>query len=257
MSDARSRRRRSLWPREHGAYVQLAVPILTALAMGAPTAAALLLATAASAIFLANEPLLVVLGHRGRRMKEHDGERARRRLLALSTLAAAAGGIALARAPLPTLAMAVIAAVPCAVMLVLAIRGTAHTHHGELVAAVAIPGMSVPVAVASEVSPKIALLLWGAWALGFTSIVLAVHRVIARHTQTASFVDVCSVACLAGVGATLVLAGGATAAPFAVLVMFAAALVIHPPRATRLRTVGIVTTIISVVAGSYAVFVID
>jgi hypothetical protein len=56
--------RRSLWPREHGAYAQLGAPLATAIAMQAPTIGALALASAACLAFLANEPLLVVLGHR-------------------------------------------------------------------------------------------------------------------------------------------------------------------------------------------------
>ena len=68
-------RRRSLWPREHGAYAQLAAPLLTALVIVRPTVAAALLALAACIAFLANEPLLVVLGHRGKRMREQDGRR--------------------------------------------------------------------------------------------------------------------------------------------------------------------------------------
>ncbi|HEY5937251.1 MAG TPA: YwiC-like family protein, partial [Kofleriaceae bacterium] len=91
-------RPRSLWPREHGAYVQLLVPLLTGLAARVPTIAAVLLAIAACAAFLANEPLLVVLGHRGARMKTRDGDRARARLVLLASIAFAcgAGGLALA-----------------------------------------------------------------------------------------------------------------------------------------------------------------
>src|SRR5688572_32010037 len=104
-------RQRSLWPREHGAYAQLAAPLLTALVVVRPTVAAGLLAAAACCAFLANEPLLVVLGHRGKRMREQAGTRAARRLALLASLAAAMGIAGLVLAP-HSLAIAALVAVP-------------------------------------------------------------------------------------------------------------------------------------------------
>ena len=69
---AQAPRPRSLLPQEHGAWGQLAMPILSALALGAPSAAALLLTAATVLAFLAHEPWLVVLGHRGMRAKAED-----------------------------------------------------------------------------------------------------------------------------------------------------------------------------------------
>jgi hypothetical protein len=57
---------RSLWPREHGAYFQLALPLIAAHLLRAPTVAMAALTAAACLVFVAHEPLLVVLGHRGR-----------------------------------------------------------------------------------------------------------------------------------------------------------------------------------------------
>jgi hypothetical protein len=62
-----------------------------------PTLPAVLLAIAAMSAFLANEPLLVVLGHRGRRAREIDGSRAARRLAA--TVGAAAIDVDRLRSP--------------------------------------------------------------------------------------------------------------------------------------------------------------
>ncbi len=53
---------RSLWPREHGAYVQLLVPLLTALIATRGSAAGAAIAIGACLAFLASEPLRVVLG---------------------------------------------------------------------------------------------------------------------------------------------------------------------------------------------------
>ena len=81
--------RRSMLPHEHGAWGQLAMPLLTALAIGRPTVAALLLTAAVVLAFVAHEPLLVLLGQRGRRAIQEDGARARRWLAATGGLARA------------------------------------------------------------------------------------------------------------------------------------------------------------------------
>ena len=241
-------RPRSLWPREHGAYVQLLVPLVAALASRIPTAGAMLLAVAAGAAFLANEPLLVVLGHRGPRMKTRDGARARTRLVLLVAIAIACGGGGLALAGRATLAVAPLVAIPCAVMLLLAWRRAEHTLAGELIAAVAVSGLAAPVAVASGVPATIALAIWGAWSVGFACSVIAVHRVIARHRRAAEAVDLVAAIGLAGLVTALALAPPVwwTALPLAAIAL---GVVVRPPPATRLRTLGVVVTIVAAAAG--------
>src|SRR5262249_31077882 len=95
----RSLMKRSLWPREHGAYAQLGAPLATAPALHIPTVPAALLAAAACCAFLANEPLLVVLGHRGKRMHDEHGRRAAVRLAIVGGTAVAIGAVALVLAP--------------------------------------------------------------------------------------------------------------------------------------------------------------
>ena len=85
-----SLRTRSLLPREHGAYAQIGVPLTVAIGLsreplGIAVAGALSLGFAL--IFLLHEPVLVLLGHRGKRVRKTDGGRAQR-LLALLSLAA-------------------------------------------------------------------------------------------------------------------------------------------------------------------------
>src|SRR3990172_9353096 len=53
---------RALVPREHGAYGQLAMPLLTALAIGRPGLASVTLSASVVLAFVAHESLLVVLG---------------------------------------------------------------------------------------------------------------------------------------------------------------------------------------------------
>src|SRR5512138_2855214 len=95
-SPAATRAEPSLLPREHGAWGQLAMPLVTGLALGRPGATALLLTAGVVLAFLAHEPLLVVLGQRGKRVKDALGVRAMRRLAVLGAGAVACGVAALA-----------------------------------------------------------------------------------------------------------------------------------------------------------------
>jgi YwiC-like protein len=233
--------RRSLWPREHGAYFQLAIPLVAALAARVPVAAAVALATAAWLAFLAHEPLLVVLGHRGARLRMAAGSRARVYVATLGGAAVATGALALALARPAALQVAALALVPAAMVIVLAWRRREHTLIGELIAAVALTEAAAPVAVASGAAPIAAIAAWFGWALGFGTSVIAVHRVMARHKRAATSIDralaiglaVVTVMCLA------LAARSATARIAAPLVAISVLLVIAPPSATRLRAVGV------------------
>jgi hypothetical protein len=241
--------RRSLWPREHGAYVQLLAPLGTALIVRAPTAAAALLAVAACAAFLANEPLLVVLGHRGARMRETDGARAKRRLAITAAIALAAGAGGLALATGDARVMAAAAAVPAIAMVALAWTRSEHSLAGELVAAVALPGAAAAVVVASGAAIQTAARLWAAWAVGFACTVIAVHRVIARHRKPATSTDHAIAALLLATAAALT----ATAFVGAPLAAAAFVLALRPPSASHLRAIGVALVVASIASGALAV----
>jgi hypothetical protein len=247
------RRQRSLWPREHGAYAQLLAPLVTSLVLLRPTLAAGSLALAASAAFLANEPLLVVLGHRGKRVREQDGPRAARRLVVLvaTTAATALTGLLLAPHALVTAALV---AIPAALTIVLAWRRRERSLVGEIAAATALSGASAPVLVASGASQRAALLVWAAWAVGYACTVVAVHRVIARHRAAATWRDTVALLVLAAVTTTALalLARGSLAGAAAPLALASAILAARPPRATYLRTIGVVLVFASLAAGALA-----
>ena len=90
---------RSLLPHEHGAYGQIAMPLLCGLALGRPGPAAWLLATGAFLGFLSYEPLLVASGRRGRRTQEDHGARARRLAGWILAAAVAISGAGFALSP--------------------------------------------------------------------------------------------------------------------------------------------------------------
>jgi hypothetical protein len=243
---------RTLWPREHGAYVQLAVPLLVALAMRPPAAAAIAFAVAACAAFLSYEPLLVLRGLRGRRMQQELRVRAQHRLAMLLAAAAAAGGFALATASRDAVAMAGVVAVAATITLALAWRRAAHTLPGEIAAAVALSGAGAPVMVASGASWQAAAVVWAAWSLGYACTVVAVHRVLDAVKRTRSGGDLAIAAALAIIACTAFVAAPRIPAALASAALAAAAAVVafRLPSPRRLRVIGVAMTLVSVAAGT-------
>ncbi|MGZ3421913.1 MAG: YwiC-like family protein [Polyangiales bacterium] len=174
---------RSLAPKEHGAYAQLGLPVVAALASGRPTIAAFLLAIAAVAVFVAHEPLLVLIGHRGMRAAQDDGRRAARLLAALVSVAVLAsvgavvlGGAAVATAGGVPLLLAPLVAVAIA-------RGAEKTLFGEIGGAATLSSCGIPIAIASGVTATVALAAWATWVVAFMSATLAVRGVIAHRKR--------------------------------------------------------------------------
>lgn len=227
--------KRTLLPREHGAYAQLLVPIATALLLRTPTWPSVLFAVAACAAFVANEPLLVVLGHRGRRAYDLDGQRARRRLASMVAIALVAGGLALLLSTHAAAVAAVAAAIPSLFLIALAWRRAERTLGGELVAAIALSGASVPVMAAAGFSLSTAMWLWLSWSGGFAATVVAVHRMIARHRRRESWLDRVAAVGLEIISGIAIVCGSAMAP----LLVVSTALVVAPPPATYLRKVGV------------------
>ncbi len=168
----------SLLPREHGAWGQLAMPLATGLVLGRPGAAALLLVAGVVLAFLAHEPLLVVLGQRGRRVKEAAGARATRRLAVLGAAAVVCGVAGLLVAPgvarLAALAPAALA-LPVAPLVALRLE---KTTAGELLVAAALSACAAPVALAAGAPPSWA---WGSvvtWFASFAAATLPVRATL-------------------------------------------------------------------------------
>jgi hypothetical protein len=172
--------RRSLVPREHGAWGQLAMPLLTALAIGRPTPAALLLAIAIVLAFVAHEPAVVLLGHRGRRVADEEGGRARRWLAALGAAASVAGAAGAALAPPAARAALLLPAALAAVSAVLVWRRVEKTTPGEIVVAAALASAGFAVALAAGASTEAALAVLAAWVLAFAAATLAVRVILVR-----------------------------------------------------------------------------
>lgn len=231
---------RSLMPREHGAYGQLALPLLTALLSGHASWGAPLYAAAAVFAFCAHEPLLVLLGQRGARVLREAGGRARVRLVSLAALALLCAGLALALSRL-TARLAFAAPLGGALLVGLIIwRKQERTAWGEISAACALAAAGLPVAIAGGVSAPRALGAWGVWSIGFGLVTLSLRRAIHGHKG-----DAHPTAWSLAVPPLLVLscwliARSSAAIALAALPMAAAALglFVMPPSPKRLRQVG-------------------
>jgi hypothetical protein len=173
-------------PREHGAYGQLIVPLLTAMSVGRPSAAALTLAIGAGASFVAHEPLLVLIGARGGRLKREERHRATRWLAVSTSIAAvsgAAGAVMLPAAARWTLLVPVTLAACAALMMA---SGRERTASGEIVATSTLASLSLPVAVAAGATTEAALTCTAAFSAGFAAATLGVRAIIGRPHRRAS-----------------------------------------------------------------------
>lgn len=231
---------RSLLPREHGAYVQLLAPLVLAIAVTRGNLAAWLLVLAACAAFVANEPLLVLLGHRGKRAHDQDHARAVWMLAVFATLAAAAGITGLVLAPPSARAMAGLVAVPTLLLVVLGWFRKQRTLVGEAIAVIALTGASVPVETAAGMPWRAAVLLWLAWACGYGCTILAVHRVISRGKGPRAGFDVATGIAFLAIGAALAILGARNLALVAgaPLALGAGIVAVLAPPPAKLRPIG-------------------
>jgi hypothetical protein len=188
-----------------------------------------------------------VLGHRGARLRDADGARARARLAWLAGAAAISGLAGIALASPATREMIAIAAIPILALLVLAWRRAEHSLAGELVAAVALSGASAPVAVASGASIGAACAMWSAWALGYATSVVAVHQVLAHQRRKMRHgTDGLVALGLAAAGVAAARIAPAALPLVAVSVAVAAVL----PAARHLRAIGVALVVASVASAA-------
>lgn len=175
----------SLLPKEYGAYAQLAFPMVTGLALAAPSFAALALGAAAVVFFLANEPATILLGGRGKRLQDQLGSEARKRAILLlgsgvilGTMGAAGGGARIWHELLfPVLAGAL--------LIPLVLAGRQKTLLGEFLVITAFSTLILPLAAASGADPNRAQLAAGVWWISFALATLEVHAIKARNRSTA------------------------------------------------------------------------
>lgn len=253
-------------PREHGAYGQLAFPLVTAFASAGVSMAGVLLAAAVIAGFLAHEPAAVRLGWRGQRARRELGRRATIWLgccLAVAVVAGAAALLVIHPAARWSIALPL---APALVVAVATVRGDDKSCYGEVTACLALTATAVPVSMAAGASLEAAAAIAIPFAVLFAASTLAVRVVILRvrgggdpeataATRRAALALVSSAAVtLAVLATTRILRSSVLVAAIPGL-LTAATVAAHPPAPSRLRTIGwtlvavsIVTSVIIVVA---------
>lgn len=239
----------SLLPREHGAYGQLAFPLVTAWAVAGVSGASLSLGAAVVAGFLAHEPILVLLGRRGPRTRREGGRRAAVWLMAAGAVLLSSGLLGLWLAPPPARAALVLPLVPAAVLAAMLLAGREKSLAGETAAALAFSGAAVPIALAAGASAGTALAIALTFASIFVTGTLAVRVIILKvraggdpSATRATRILVLAVAAAAAGG--LSAAGAQGALPWAALagaapgLVAAAVVALRTPAPARLRRVG-------------------
>lgn len=244
---------RSLMPREHGAYGQLALPLTSALAVSAPSWASLALSVGFVAGFLAHEPLLVALGQRGGRAKREHGARATRRGITLAALSVFTLGMG-ARLGGPAVRSALL--LPAALALALApfvLSRRERSLSGEILAAAALSATALPVARAGGASLPVGVAVAAVWAVGYAVATVVIRGVLAasRNDPSARLSLRAALAAMtlvagAGVG-SLGPAARAFALGVAPMCLLALALALWPPPARQIRAVGWANVAASVV----------
>lgn len=193
------------WPREHGAWAQLLMPLGAALLCGRATVDSLLLALAAIALFVAHEPLLVLRGQRGKRTRATEGALARRHLLQRIAVALPCGLWVVARQPRPVLFALGVATLLGAAPFGLALLGRSKALAVPWLASTALASLAWPVALTAGMGKDAALLLAATWALGFALMTTSVHACKARALSQPSL-NAWLTASLATAGAALIAA---------------------------------------------------
>jgi hypothetical protein len=189
------RRNPSLFPREHGVYAEVGFPILTALWIGPASIAGICFALAVIAAFLVHEPVLVLLGRRGRWVKESLGRQARRMIAILAVIAAVCGVIGLWHAT-SAVRIAFIVLVPIAVPLAFLIATKQEkTLLGESLVALVLSVASVPIAMAGGASVHVAGAAAVIWTVVFVLSTATVHAILARTKRRTNVPAVAVAAC--------------------------------------------------------------
>ena len=235
----------SMFPKEHGAYGQLLIPLITALSIGRPGPGALALAAAAIAAFFAHEPLLVLIGQRGPRAAREQHGRAVRWFALFATPAAALALVAFAWLPIAGRQALLVVAALGALLAMVIVAGWEHTPVGEILTAVVLSTLCVPVAAGSGASWFEAHTIAFVYAASFISATLCVHGVIAHTRKPPAIgvrtVGIAAASLLVALVAQLAVRGYvAPVAPWAALPLCvgAIALAAFPPSARQLRVVG-------------------
>ncbi len=170
-----------LWPREHGAYAQLACPLITGIVLARGHAGAAAFAVAATAMFLAHEPLALIMGTRGVRLRDQLVGAARRRLVLLAAVVLAGLVWAVASAPFRAWQAAIVPGLLAVLLVPLFFTARVKTLVGELVVAAAFAAVVLPMALSGSGDWPRAWTATAVWLSAFATSIVSVHAVKAAY----------------------------------------------------------------------------
>jgi hypothetical protein len=239
----------ALYPKEHGAYGQMAFPLLTSWLVTGVNGASLVFSVAILAGFLAHEPMLVVLGFRGARARRDERRAAIWWLVLLTAVLAVCGAITLRWMPPSRRILLVLPLVPAAYLFWAAASGKGKTLSAELAVAIAFSLAAVPLCALGGRSPVAGVAVAVAFGSNFVLATLAVRVIILRVRGGGDPLQVAvtrrAVFVLAGIiVASVALAVAAGVMPLRPLLSTMPGIVVatwiaaSPPPPARLRAVG-------------------
>jgi hypothetical protein len=202
----------------------LAFPLLTGLGLANPTVTTFALALSALCFFLGHEPLAVLLGVRGVRLKKAMGERARRRAAALILGGSFLGAAAAVQSWELLWPSVLVPSAPALLLLPLVLSGRQKTLPGELLVVTAFSTLVLPLGISAGADPALAGAASVLWWVSFFLGTLEVHAIKARYKERARRVwtrwasPAASLLTLAVCLVALSRAGSGFSAPFLALV---------------------------------------
>jgi hypothetical protein len=254
----------SLLPTEHGAYGQIAFPLLTAFMVAGASTSGMLIAAAAIAGFLAHEPAAILIGLRGARARRDLWRRAIGWLGCCLAIGISAGAAALLTIEPAARWSIGLPLAPALVLAAAAARGEEKSWAGEVAAALAFSGTAIPVAMAAGATAEAAMSVAVPFALVFPASTLAVRVVILRvrrggdpRATMATRRAVLSL--VAGGAAALAVAAASGLLASSVLVsavpglVTATVIAARPPAPVHLRTIGWTLVAMSVITAAIVV----
>lgn len=227
----------SLWPKEHGAYGQLFIPLLASMIAIGPSVAGAAIAVASICAFLAHEPVVVLLGHRGPKARRTLARAAWIRTGILVSSAAAATTVACALSP-SLLAALVPVGLNAALVAGFVWRRNEKTLFGEVAAASALASAGFLVLVAAGAPWRAALTFWAVWVAGNAAATASVRTVIASFKGNPERASGVVLAAATAAPLALLAAGRLPMLAAVPMVIVAWAIVALKPHPRALRKVG-------------------
>ncbi|MCA9193115.1 MAG: YwiC-like family protein [Planctomycetales bacterium] len=223
-------------PKEHGAYAILILPIVTAIACGNNSVPGWCVILAAVAGFLSHEPLLIVLGGRGKRAQRLAGS-AFRRWLGLVVITSLTGGVALVMGDSEARWSLVGCLMLAGFGFMMAYRDLNRTFGAQLLGVGALSMPVVPLQILAGCEWQIAYQVWAVWMLGFAATTTSVRSIVAAKKRLPRHIHWILLATLT---ACCLVWGLRGVRPWAVLPMLIAAwwLFLFPPAVRHIRRVG-------------------